>query len=764
MNKSFYLAALALFPLLTLAATAVTISNIVVESKTRGDVSDDMVRSNMTLQIGGEFSPEQLSEDIKKLYATRQFDDIEAKVDPDGADQVVILLTITPKPVIGKIIFKGNSLISSRKLRNQLDQKENVVLDEKQLAKDLESLYDLYRNKGYYDTVIKQNVQRLEDSHQVNVEYSVEEKARYKTRGVDIIGNLEFSDRELRRVMDTDVSVWGYVFPVGYFDDLALQTDVDKLGEAYQNRGYLDFRVDRVERFYNDDNDKIYLTIYIEEGGRYHVDSVTISGNTEFETNILAPLTTSQSGDVYSKERENRDVSAITDKYNRHGYLDCYVRVTRDVDSAANTVAITYGISEGRPYTIRDINISGNHVTKDNVIRRELKILPGDLGNSSKIEASKTSIQNLGYFESVDVTPLSTEEFDKKDLSIKVEEKLTGQLLFGAGFSSTDNLLGTVEVSQSNFDIKNFPSFRGGGQRFRLRAQLGSSRSDFVLSFTEPWLFDRPLRFDGEAWKRETTSNREYDQESVGFSTSLTRKMKRRFWRHSVGYRLEEIDINDFDLDFTPAFVRVEEGSELVSAFSLGFIRDHRDRQLFTSSGSRLSIRTELQGEFMGSYTNLYKLTLSGNKYYPIFKRSVLKLSGEIAQVQNVSGDEPRIFDRFFAGGARSIRGFKEREVGPVDPNNEEPIGGESMLLASAEVTMPIYQKTVFGAVFVDTGNVWEGATDWDPGELNIGIGTGLRLFLPIGAIQLDYGWPVSREYRHLGSGGRFHFNLGYNF
>jgi len=226
----------------------------------------------------------------------------------------------------------------------------------------------------------------------------------------------------------------------------------------------------------------------------------------------------------------------------------------------------------------------------------------------------------------------------------------------------------------------------------------------------------------------------------------------------------KKIDINDIDLSYSPEFFEKEEGSDLVSAVSLAFIRDHRDRLVLTSSGSRFSVRTELQSTALGSYTNQYKLTIDLDRYYPIFKKTVFKISGKIGQVDHFSGDEPRIFDRFFSGGASSIRGFKERDVGPVDPSNEEPVGGQSILLASAEVMAPLVKKTVYGALFVDSGNVWEDSFEWNLAEINVGVGAGLRLFLPIGIIQLDYGWPVDREQEHLGTGGRFHFNLGYNF
>ena len=750
--------------LVPLNVYATKINEIIVKSSVAEFRSKEIVHANIILQRGEEFSPSNLSKAIKTLYATKKFDDIEARVVPADGNRVDVIFIVTPKPVVDKIIFKGNKLISTSKLEGEILNKKDSSFDERTLSEDLQKLYASYQNKGYHDAIIKQEVVK-KDANSVQIVYNIVEKPRYKTRGLDIIGNTAFSDRQLRRMMETDVSFWGYVFPVGYFNEAELKNDLDVLRQAYWNRGYLDFLIGKIDRLSDTAENKMYVVIHVEEGPQYTVERVTISKEEVFDDEALTRMTSLKPGQIYSREVEQKDISTITARYNRKGYLDCFVRAKRTVDSDAHTVAIDYIIEEGQPFTIRDIYISGNRVTKDEVVRRELKLYPGDLSDLGKINASKSSLLNLGYFESVDIVPVSTEEHDKKDLSIKLSEKLTGQLLFGAGFSSTDDLLGTVEIAQSNFDLLNFPSFRGGGQRFRLRAQTGSSRRDLILSFTEPWLMDRPLRLDVEGWDRTTSSNRDYDQDSIGSSIRLTRKMSWPFWRQSIGYRLENIDINDIDDEFSQEFVQDEEGESLVSTVSLGFTRDRRDRLLLPSSGSRLSISTELQTKFIGSYTNLYKLTLSVDKYFPVFKRAVLKLAGQIGQVNKIDSDPPKVFDRFFAGGANSVRGFKERDIGPIDTEvNEEPVGGRSLLLASTELTGPVYEKTIYWAVFVDSGNVWKKSFDWELSELNVGVGLGVRLFLPIGAVQLDYGWPVVREQDHLNRSGRFHFNLGYNF
>lgn len=753
---------------------AATVNQIIVRSNTSQSVSVDVVRANIVLVEGAQFSQESLSQDIKNLYATGQFDDVVAKWQPADQGKVDVVFTVIPKARVNSIVFEGNERFSTKRLMKQLSQEPNLPKDEAKLAADLEALYKFYNGKGYNDAVIRQRVDKLEASGDVRVVYEIGESARAKVRGVSFSGNKAFTDGQLRKKMETDVSWLGFVLPTGYFNSSDFDSDQSALAHAYLDAGYLDFKVVDVVQTHSKKGDKIFINIKLEEGPLYYLSDVAISGNKAFSTEELQAKLSQTAGQNFSRANERRDIEKITAAYNAAGYMDSQVRARRAPADGSHMVAVRYEISEGDQARIRNINIQGNRITKDHVIRRELRLQPGDLADSSKVASSKAALMNLGYFGTVEIHPRSTPEDGFKDLDVEVEETLTGQLMLGAGVSSTDNVVGTIEMSQTNFDLFGFPSFRGGGQRFRARAEAGSTRTNFTLALTEPWLFDRPLRLDTEVWLRETSANREYDQRSVGSSVKLTRKMSVPFWRQSVGYRLEQIDIRDVsDSAFTTGFQQFEEDSELVSAFTLGFSRDHRNKVIMPSSGSRLNMNTELQAEALGSYSTLYKLRLSGEKYWPVFKRSIFKLSAEVSQVDQLQGKDPSIFDRLFAGGAHTIRGFEERSVGPTDYDKypegddparfDEPIGGHSRLLTSAEINTPLYQEQLYGALFVDAGNVWEDA--WEFGEVNVGAGVGLRLFVKaLGAVSIDYGWPVSKAWDHLESRGRLHFNLGYNF
>lgn len=743
-------------------ATAQTVDEIIIRSTTDTAVSEQLVRSNMSLQAGAPFSPRSLSEDIKALYRTGQFQDIQVREEVQADGDLRLILEITPKQIVQEIQFVGNRNLKDKALRKRLNHLEGQLLDNSRLAEDLAELYKYYQDKGYYDVRIRQQIEPATDGG-VKVVYEIDEQVHAKTRDLEIVGNEAFWDWQILWMMGTDVSLWGYVLPVGYFNPQEFREDLDKVVEAYWNEGYLDVQV-TYEQTFNEDQDKTFITVYIEEGERYDVSAVSIAGNEKLSDETVMDQVRLGAGDQWTLEMEQDDVQRITDRYYRDGFLDVRVDAIRRPDSQTHKVAITYQIEEGVASRIRNINVSGNRITKDKVIRRELQIVPGDKSDGAKLDASRSRLRQLGYFSQVDIIPLSTGDPKLKDLEIQVTEQDTGRLSLGAGFSSSSDVVGTVELAQTNFDLMNPPWFRGGGQRMRLRSTLGTSVQEYRLTFTEPWLFDHRLRLNYDFWKSTITSNRSWEQDSIGSSIILTRPLQWHYWRQSFGYRIEFIEINDIDNDFSPEFRNFEEGDELVSALIYNMTRDHRDRQLNPTTGNILRLRSELQSEAIGSYSDLYKLRLSGAQYYPIIFGGSFKLEGEVAQLNPIGSEDPKVFDRLFAGGINSIRGFEEREVGPKDSRNLDPIGGRSRMLFTVEYLQPLYEETVYAAVWSDAGNVWADEWDYTFDEINVGAGLGIRLYLPVGAFQLDYGWPIHREDERLSSSGRFHFSLGYTF
>ncbi|MCX6983686.1 MAG: BamA/TamA family outer membrane protein [Lentisphaerae bacterium] len=428
-------------------------------------------------------------------------------------------------------------------------------------------------------------------------------------------------------------------------------------------------------------------------------------------------------------------------------------------DFTTHTVNIEYRIVEGEPYTVRNVYISGNHNTKDKVIRRELAIQPGDPVDNNRIEASKSRLIGMDYFEKVNIVSANTEDKGMKDVDISVEEKDTGKFSVGAGYSDSNNISGIVELSQSNFDLFDPGNyFVGGGQRVKLHAEYGIDLSNFYLSFTEPWLFDIPLALDMKGFYN--TRNYEYwDERYLGGQFSLTKNfsvpwinLNDDFTYAKLGYTIEQVNVNHMDDDLSEIFQN-SKGNSVVSKWSLTLARDTRNNLMDPSSGYLVSALGELNSKVMGGTDNYYKFEAVASNYYPFGGGS-----------SGAGGNLAPIYERYFLGGGDTVRGFSYRKISPVD-SDDKGYGGESMLLGNVELTHPIYDF-IRGAAFVDIGQVKEKAWNFSMNDFNIGIGYGLRVKLPYfnAPIKLDLAYPILNNQPGEKSELRFHFNLGFTW
>jgi outer membrane protein insertion porin family len=421
---------------------------------------------------------------------------------------------------------------------------------------------------------------------------------------------------------------------------------------------------------------------------------------------------------------------------------------------------VTYRLDEGIQSYIEHINIQGNKRTKDKVIRRELAVVPGDVYNTVLVENSKQRLDNLKYFSRVDTFPGETSIPGRKDLNVLVEEQRTGSFNFGAGFSSVDNLVGFVELQQSNFDVTHWPDFTGGGQRFRTRLQYGTSRKDFTISLTEPWFMDKQLSLGGEAFYHEDTySSDVYSQRNYGFDVSI-RKPIGKFSSVQVQYKLEDIRIYDITGNgLYSAPILAAKGDYLKSTVSSTFSYDTRDSLFLPRKGEHVDFTAFVSG--LGGDVKDYGFDLEAAKYVLLPWDTILNFSGEVATVAAYNGKTVPIFDRLYLGGSNNLRGFKYRNVGPKDLYSD-PIGGNTLARFTTEYTFPIIER-VRGAVFYDAGFVNAGDYDFGTGNINSDAGIGVRLDLPIGPVRIDYGYPIQKDSQTSGS-GRFNFNVGYQF
>ncbi|MEM7395757.1 MAG: BamA/TamA family outer membrane protein, partial [Verrucomicrobiota bacterium] len=423
------------------------------------------------------------------------------------------------------------------------------------------------------------------------------------------------------------------------------------------------------------------------------------------------------------------------------GYADARVR-PRIQNAGSQQVRISYDLSEGRKSYIGKIDITGNDKTKDKVIRRELSVEPAQEFNTVKLRTSRRRLENLNYFQGVEVLPTDALEPGYKDITINVAEKQTGSFSFGAGFSSVDNLVGFIDVAQSNFDLWGWPNFTGGGQQFRAGLKWGTRRKDFVMSLHEPWFLGQKLDLGGELFYRENfyLSN-DYAQRNIGGAISLRKPIGPHSYLRAE-LRPQQVEIFDVDSDASPE-IKAEEDTYFQNKVSLDYVHDTRDSSLLTRTGHQFSLGTSLSGGFLGGDVDVYGLNAGFKQYVHLPGDTIFSISTNINVVDSWSnGDQVPIFDRLFVGGAFNLRGFDYRDVGPKDASGE-PLGGLTSAHFTAEYTFPIIER-VRGAVFYDVGFVNEDAFDFSACDYTADVGFGLRVFLPGDIpLRLDYGIPI---------------------
>ncbi len=746
-----------LVPAPTAQAQGVKIQSIEIQYTGPETLSRERILAQMRTAVGQTYSDAIAEQDIRNLYATGQVQNVRIFGQEQG-DGVKVVVAIQTRGVVNEIEIDGATRISARSLRRKIKVKVNSPLDEDALGKGQQDIIDAYRAKGFNDVDVQYRVDTDRVRGTSRVVYTINEGPKGAISRIRFQGNNAFSDRVLRKQMKTKgKTILAFVDKSGRLDEAQLQQDIDALREWYQDHGYIDVEIPEVRR--ERMNDRMILVIPISEGPKYFVGRIVVNGAKTTTPEKVRALMKLKEGSVYSPKVIREDAKRIADAYGGGGFVDLAIQ-PQGTPSGPNRIDVTLNIEEGNRSFVQRINITGNTRTKDKVLRREVLIAPGDLYSTTRVETSKKRLDNLGYFSRVETYPEETGVPGRKDLTVQVEEKRTGSLNFGAGFSTIDSIVGFVEVTQGNFDLLNWPTFTGAGQKFRMRIQYGSRRKDVVIALTEPYFLDRRLSLGGELFYREANFlSSVYDQRNYGFSI-VTRKAIGRFMSASLEYRLEEIEIFNVNRDVSEQ-IGLEEGSSTKSQITTSLVFDTRDNPFLTRRGQRFVLTPFVSGGFLGGSTQIFGVDLEGSQYFLLPYDLILLLNARIAAVNTWgSGDRVPIYDRLFLGGSNDLRGFDFRDVGPKDKNGE-PLGGKTLARATVELTFPIIEK-VRGAVFTDIGFV-------EPKAFNAGgrpasdVGLGLRLDLPIGPLRLDYGYPIQTGGNNKRS-GKFNFNVGYQF
>jgi outer membrane protein insertion porin family len=757
-----------------------TISDVAIRYRGAKTVDEARLRDQMSTKAGSLYHAESLDKDITALYESGLVDDVRFLAEPVG-NKVRIIAEIGSRPVMDAVGFMGNSVFTDQKLAKESKLKSGGVMSDAQIIEARRNIEKYYQGYGYPDVAVTHRTQPSGREGHADLIFVIDEGSKNEIRKIRFEGNNAFTDPELRKEMKTKEKGWfSWLTKSGRFESNQLDTDLDAILDYYKDKGYLRASSPGIRREPVSDG-RVDLVIPINEGEKYTVAGVGFGKMTVFKSEELYPALSLNTNDAYSSKKMRADITMIRSYYGSRGYADAMA--SPDIsDAGPNRVNIVYRITEGSRYRVGRVNISGNTKTKDKVIRREIPLKPGDWFNSVELDTTKARLTNLQYFSEVQAsgTPGGA---GYRDVDVLVEEKSTGQVGVGLGFSSIDSIVGFLTLEQSNFDLFHPWNFTGGGQRFSMSLRAGSQRSEASISLVEPWFLDQQLALGTELfYKQSTYFSDYYEQTNAGAAISLRKPIGPK-GSLKAELRLENVNINS-EVDSTDVFplgmggagnnpdphngsnsYLSEEnigGDFFRSALSLNYVYDSRDSSILPRSGHKIDLGITYAG--LGGDVDTFTVSAQGQKYWNLKWDSILSVHGELAFVDG-SGDIP-IFERMFLGGGRTLRGFQFRDIGPRDTGyTDEVYGGNSLGYVTVEYTVPIIE-TVRAAVFYDTGFVNPGSWDPAPKDLYSDFGIGLRLKLPISPmpLALDYAIPLSSPDPKSDKGGQFNFYLNYQY
>ena len=775
------------------------IRKLIVNFTGLSNVNEEVARANMSLRAGEDYDQIAIDRDIRTLYRTQLFEHIEVRLQPVGEDEVDLLFDIRPKFRVSSISFDGNEKLRDNRLEKELEVSINHILNERRVKDGAKALKDCYLKRGYSQARVDYEIDRNPATGFGNVVYKIREGGKYKITKVKFAGNENIKSRKLRRKIKTKKrGVFSLFTGSGKFDADKFEDDLEILEDVYMEEGHLDIGIDQSQvRFSYPSKRRMVIEIAVDEGKEYRVGSIDFEGNDMYKGDILRLMLGVKSGDIYRPEKIDEDVDRLEDFYGQFGYMESRVRLSRIPNVTTGNMDIVYQIYESEKYQVETVKIEGNTKTKSTVVIRELAMGPGSTFDSVRMDASKMRLENTRYFEDVNLTPQTTQIPGRRDLRITFQEGRTGNFSFGAGFSSLEKGTFFIELTQSNFDILNWRgAFQGDGQKFRLRAQIGSLSSQIMLAFEEPWLFEKRLALGFNIFKTESSLSDLYSVGQDGFDVSL-RKRLFELIEGRVSYSLVQYGYSDFgpQIDATQRAL-FEESNGNISSVNLLLLRDTRDRIINTWSGSRFELDLSTAGGPLGGNFEYNKIESRNAIYLPLTRWHTQTIEVLLrAGVVKEAGDSTFVpyEERFYLGGPNTLRGFEFRDVSPKEGfyapavgQGRVPyeIGGKTYGLFSAEYSIG-FTEGFRGAIFYDGGFVNKAAGDfglkreiqrdafdgqqvvlgWNNSGWNDNFGFGIRISVMGTPLRLDYAIPMSTSGdTSMGgndNGAQFNFTFG---
>lgn len=721
-----------------------TVLDIRIEG--RQQLSEAYIRSQIRTAVGEPYADAVVREDIRRLLRTGKFADVYAttRVEEGG---VTVIFHVQERPTLVDVRFEGNREVGTDRLRDESGIAPGDPLSLFAVRQAARRLLEYYHSLGYNEAQVTFDEDQVRSER--IVVYRIVEGPRVRVSAVRFEGNNSYRDLELLWQIQTRP-----YFPLlqpGLFDVDQIARDEEALRRFYRDRGYLDVRVShRVE--FDEAREKATVTFLIDEGVRYTVRQVSLEGNEQFPEERLRALLSTAPGAFFVRTRLEQDTRRLLDFYGQRGYLEAVVQPAWVFTDEPGTVDVTFHITEGPSYRVGEVVIRGNRTTKDKVVRREVRLLPGGVFDLVRARESERRLRESPIFKSARITPVGQDPV-YRDALVEVEEaERTGQILFGFGVTSNSGLIGNIVIENNNFDIADWPrsleelfrgqAFRGAGQSLRLQLEPGTEFNRFRIDFTEPYLLDQPISLGTSLYLFERGRD-EYDERRLGIHVRFGRRFESGLlenWSAELALRLEWVKIDSIGL-FAARDIRDAEGQNFITSATLSLAYDTTDSRLVPTRGYRFATAYEQAGALGGDFT-FGKLSASYTWYRTLRidefdRKHVLALR---ARTGFIFGDAP-VFERFYAGGIGSMRGFEFRGISPRAGIREDRVGGDFLLLTGAEYSFPLVGDTLRGVVFLDMGTV-ESSVKID--NWRVALGAGLRLTLDFfGPIPLEFDFAV---------------------
>ena len=700
-------------------------------------VEADTVRSYIGMRPGDSVTPAALDKALKALFATGLFADVNMR--QDGQD---VTVRIVENPIINRLAFEGNRRITDEALTDEVKLRPRIVFTRARVQSDLQRIMDLYRRSGRFSATVVPKVIQL-PQNRVDLIFEINEGELTEIRKIAFVGNKEFDDGDLREVVQTRESAWyRFLSSDDTYDPDRLTFDRELLRRHYLANGYADFRVVSAVAELTPDSKAFFVTFTVEEGARYKIGKVDITtALRNLDVEKLREGQTIVPGDWYNADEVEAMIGKLTDAVGVFGYafVDIRPRVRRD--RKTRLIDVAFVIQEGPRVFVETVKISGNVRTLDKVVRREILLVEGDAFNTSKLRRSRQRIRNLGFFERVEIENKAGSSRDKTVIDVSLKEKSTGEISFGAGFSSSAGVVGDAGIRERNL--------LGRGQDLQLGVQVGERQQQIDLSFTEPYFLGKNLSAGIDVFRtiRDLQSESSFDRETLGFSLRSGYRITEpltQVWK----YTLREDKITDIPTNASLA-IQEQEGDFITSSIGQTLRYDKRDNRFNPTEGYFVELQNTLAG--FGGDSQYLRNEVKGATYYELYDRWVLNIGAGVGYIVGIS-DDIRIIDRFFLGGD-DLRGFEDAGVGPRDLATLDSVGGNLFYRTTIGVTFPLGLPNEFGLrgrVFSDAGSLAENDSNFstltDTASIRMSVGTGLLWDSPFGPINIDLAKALLKE------------------